>query len=507
MNKIKLRPYQQEAKDNIYKAFKDRGITKQLIVMATGLGKRILAVDIACHFKKILFICHKKELITQAFKEFEKLFPLQCGIIKAERFEIDKRFTIASAQTLYNRLNKIKPDTFDHIIVDEAHHFLAKSYLAPLHYFKPRLMLGYTATPRRFDGLNLSNLFEEITFKMGIEEGVTQNYLAKPEAYRIETQIDLSKIHKVAGDFNQKELSNKVNIPARNHFIVQKWEEITHKEPTIAYCIDIQHCIDLKETFEQHGYNPAIIVSKKSITPDREGTLKKFINGEVNPLINCEILTEGLDISDIGCILHCRPTMSETLYVQITGRGLRLKFDDFFQRYGHRTCFVLDFVDNCGKHSLISSYSLEKDKPLADRIFINTAEKEKKLKEIADRKGRDSKIDNMFTDTRKVNLLKLPEVSISSSIRMEEPATTGQIDWLKRLGVYDENVEYTKKQASEFITFSQASQWQIRWMAKHNYDISNGVTMGQYQKIKRLIEGREERKNNVFIPSDDRLTF
>jgi superfamily II DNA or RNA helicase len=502
---ITLRPYQQEAKDCIYKAFKERGIKSQLIVIPTGGGKRLMSIDIACHFKKVLFICHREELIIQAFNEFEKIMPFQTGIIKAERFDIDKRFVVASIQTLFNRLNRIDAECFDHIIVDECHHFASKTWVAPLHYFKPRLMIGYTATDKRLDGLNLANVFEEKVYEFPIEECIKQGYLAKPEAYKIQTMIDISKLHKIAGDFNQKELSASVNIPTRNHFIVNKWEELTKKEPTIAYCIDIKHCVDLKEIFEHHGYSPAIIVSDKTITPNRDETLNRFKTGELNPLINCEILTEGLDINDVGVIIHARPTMSETLYKQITGRVLRLKSDAFFEKYGHRTGIILDFVDNCGKHSLVNSTTLEKHKPLEDRIFLNTSEKEQRIKDIAEKKERDRKIANLYKETTKVNLLKLPEVTVWDSARMEEPATQAQLDWLIRLGVYDPDAEYTKKQASEFITFSQAAPWQIKKLAQWGYDVSEGVTVGQFQKIKRNLELKERGK--IPAPSSNKISF
>ena len=495
---IKLRPYQAEAKKAVYTAFKEKGITSMLITMATGLGKTVTFVDIARHFKKVLIVCHREELIMQAYNKIEKYFPFNVGIIKAQRFEIDKQVIVASVQTLYRRLNKMPENMFDHVIIDECHLYAAKTFLEPIHHFKPRLLIGYTATPKRMDGLNLSNIFEEHVFERGIYFGVKEGYLAKPEAYKIQTEINIDDVHKSRGDFQINELSDKVNTLIRNNFVVNKYKEICNGEQAVAYCVDIQHACDLRDVFRDHGFTCETIVSDKKITTDRKGILKDFNDGKIQILTNVEVLTTGWDCIDVGCILHARPTMSETLYIQITGRGLRPKTNAFFEKFGHRNCFILDFVDNCGKHSLINSASLEKHKPLEDRIFLNTQEKEERLQKLADKKERDIRIKNMYKDTQKVNLLKLPEVKVWESARMEEPATEKQLDWLKRLGVFDPDAEYTKKQASEFITYSQVAPWQMKWLAKRGYDVSEGCTIGQYKKIKRSLEQREAQTINTY---------
>lgn len=504
---ITLRPYQKEAKTAVKRAFKEDGITSLLVTMATGLGKTVTFVDIARHFKKILVICHREELIMQAYNKLELYFPLQVGIVKASRFEIDKKVVVASVQTLYNRIDRIQPEMFDHIIVDECHRYMAKTYIKTVRHFKPRLRIGYTATPKRLDGLDLTNLFEKHVFSRDIEFGVKERYLAKPEAYRIETLIDISKVKKARGDFKIGELSNKVNTPVRNNFIVNKYNEICNGEQVIAYCVDMKHACDLRDTFREHGHECEALVSDKEITPDRDGILNKFKKGKLQVLVNVEILTEGFDYEDVGAIINARPTMSESLYIQMTGRGLRPKSDNFKNKYNHDTCFILDFVDNCGKHSLINSSSIEKNKPLKDRIFLNTKEKEERIKGLKEKKEREARIKSITKETLKVNLLKLPDVKVFDSARMEEPATEKQLDWLKRLGVFDPKLEYTKKQASEYITHSPAAKRQINFLKARGYDTSNGVSIGQFQTIKRQIDGNATRKRRYPIPNSNRKSW
>lgn len=473
---MQLRKCQHEAKNAVKESFKS-GIDSQLVVMPTGTGKRFLSINIGRHFKRNLFIAHREELIEQAYYDYEKLNPFTTGVIKGKLFEIGKKNVIGSVQTLYNRLGKIPPDTFDHVIVDEAHMFRAKTYNETVRHFKPKLLIGYTATPKRHDGLSLANLFEEITYQYQLDEAINDEYLAKPDAYQIKTIVDLSKVGRVAGDFNQKQLSDKVDNELRNELVVQKYKQYCPKgEQFLCYAVDIQHAVHLKEQFEKHNIHTEVVVSDESITPDRRGTIEKFKSKKIQGLINVEILTVGFDYNDVGCLLMARPTQSETLYIQITGRGLRLKSKAFQEKFGHNRCKVLDFVDNTGKHNLINCYELDKGKPIEKRIFLPDEYKEKLLKT-----RRDIKIKHHLEKDKKIDLLKLPEVHVWDSIKMLEPATEAQLKWMKNIGVYEEGIEYTKKQASEFISNSKAAYWQIKKLIDLGYDVSTGVTIGQYQ--------------------------
>jgi superfamily II DNA or RNA helicase len=168
---IQLRPYQEKCKRAIKENY-DKGVREQLIVEATGLGKRLQSVELMRHFNRSLFIAHREELIGQAYDEIEKFWPMEVGIIKGQAFEIDKRIVVASVQTLQNRLDRIKPETFDYIVVDEAHNYLSPSYLRTIRHFKPKLRTAWTATPKRLDGLSLTNIAQELVFQYRIEDGM-----------------------------------------------------------------------------------------------------------------------------------------------------------------------------------------------------------------------------------------------------------------------------------------------------------------------------------------------
>ena len=490
---INWRPYQIEAKKAIKKKY-DEGINKQLIVQATGTGKRLAALDLVKHFRKSLFIAHREELIMQAYDEIEPYYPMNVGIIKGSLFEVDKKIVIASVQTLHNRLDRLVTDLFDLVIVDEAHRYMAKTYVKTVRYFTPKLLTGWTATPKRLDGLSLSNLFQEIVYQYTIENGVKDGFLANLEAYQIATRSDISQVGKVAGDFNQKQLSEKIDNPERNRLIVDKYlEYCKHEEQAVAYCIDIDHCYHLKEVFLEKGIITEVVVSDTERCPNRSEIIEHFRNGNIQVLINVEILTEGFDYSDIGCIIMARPTQSETLYIQVIGRGTRLKSQKFIERTGHDKCIVLDFVDNTGKHKLVNAWELEKDKPIEERIFLPESHRQKLLEE---REKRERRILARQGQDRKIDLFKLPEVKVWNSEKMLEPATEKQLAWMKNMGIYQDDVEYTKLMASELISNQPCYEWQVRWLAVHGYDVSKGASIGQYQKVKRAIDEKNKYSIN-----------
>jgi len=493
MDNIQWRPYQIDCKKAIKDHYK-KGITEQLIVEATGLGKRLQSINLIQHFKRTLFIAHREELIVQAYDDIIRFFPMQAGIIKAARFEIEKKIVVASVQTLYNRLDRIDPELFDLIIVDEAHHYVSPSYLTTLRHFKPKLTTLWTATPKRLDGLSLSNVAQRIVYEYRIESGIMDGWLANIDAYQVKTTVDLTGIKKVAGDFNKKELSERVDCQARNELIVERYGKYCKEEQAIGFCVDINHAYNLRDVFRTAGYKAETIVSDTERCPNRKELLQQFARGEIDVLTNVNILTEGYDYSDVGCIIMARPTQSESLYIQCIGRGTRLKSLDFEQKFGHSSCIVLDFVDNSSKHSLVNAYELERGKPLEDRIFISNSDRDKL---IGERERRIATLEADRQQDSKIDLLRLPKITVWQSKKMLEAATEKQLEWIKNLGVFQEGIEYTKAMASELIGAQKALPNHISWLRDRGYDVSGDVTRGQYSRVK-FTHDRKIANDNKF---------
>jgi len=496
MQSIQWRPYQIDCKKAIRENF-NKGVTEQLIVEATGLGKRLQSINLIQHFKRTLFIAHREELIMQAYDDIVRFYPMQAGIVKGPVFEADKKIVVGSVQTLYNRLDRMPPHMFDLIIFDEAHHIMAMSYLTVIRHFKPKLLTGWTATPKRLDNLSLSNVFEKIVFQYKIEDGVKAGWLANINAYQVQTQVSLEGIRKVAGDFNQKQLSERVDCPERNKLIVVRYDKYCSGEQALGFCVDINHAFNLRDAFRDAGYTAEAVVSDTDRCPNRTELVEQFKKGRIDVLTGVTILTEGFDYSDIGCILMARPTQSETLYIQMIGRGTRIKSDKFKEKFNHNTCTILDFVDNAAKHSLVNCYELEKGKPIEDRIFISDSDRNKL---IAERERRIVMMETTRAKDKQINLLKLPQVIAWQSEKMMEPATEKQMKWVKDLGFYQEGVEYTKQMASEIIGGQAALHWQVKWLQDQGYDVSGNVTRGQYSRVRYLFD----RKNKYKFQTNER---
>lgn len=481
----KIRDFQQEGITKVFDALKN-GIKRQLMVYATGLGKTFTSTCIMKEFKRTLWITHVEELIIQSARAIVHENPTATvGIIKQERFDIDHDIVVASIQTLHRRLEKIDPNTFDCIVIDEAHLAMAPTWLKAIGHFKPKLLLGLTATPERLDGISLGNLFDQITIEKGIDYGIQEGYLVELEGVRVSTNVDLDKVRTTAGELNSGDLSRTINTPERNRQIVSKWQEYCPDTSTIAFCVDMKHAQDLCEAFNNKGISSRFVVSDERLCPDRKEVIAGFKRGDFKVLTNVMILTAGFDHPPVETIITARPTKSKTVFLQQVGRGTRPIVDvsletkdlrrEVIKLSGKKKCTILDIVDATNRHQLINTFTLDKDKPLEEKTFMLEEVKQ----EIAFKVARQRKLEKERKADEKVNLIKLPEIKINNSPAMQEPATEKQLKWLKDLGYDVENIIYTKRDCSELISNSPAYKWQVDQLARNGYDVSKGVKLAQ----------------------------
>lgn len=504
-----LRPYQEQAIANIQDNLK-QGINKQLLILATGLGKTKTAVTMVerLGFKRVLWITHTEELVEQsalAFikDKFDSKFAdyveelgfinwvmgakgtfginepqFKMGIIKASDFYIDADVTIASAQTLYRRLDRIPEDYFDCIITDESHLFMAKSFIQPLNYFKPKLLLGLTATPHRMDGLSLGDVYDKIVFEYNIGEGVKDGYLCELDGIRIKTDLSLDNVKTTAGDLNIKELSNEINIPKRNKLIVDKYQEYATGKQGIFFCSDVQHAVDLSEMFNDYGISCKTVVGDEKITPERKKTISEFKQGKIQILTNVMVLTTGFDHPDVGVIGNATPTKSLTKYLQSIGRGTRLKSKEYVAKFG-QMCTILDFVDSSSRHKLINTWTLDAGKATEDKIFLTEAKKKELIEE---RLRRQAQVDNLYKKDERIQLLQLPEFYKFKSDKMKEPATPAQLEWINNLGYDIVNNNFTKQMCNDIISMLPCNKKELDYLKSKGYD-TTGATKGHYSRV------------------------
>lgn len=515
-----LRPYQEQSlcciEDDL-KAGKD----KLLLVLATGLGKTKVAVDLTerLNFKRVLFIADTEELIEQsalAFLEnkFNQEFAdhvdaigfinwvngakcnfenkdtqFRMGVIKADSFKIDAQVIVASAQTLYRRLDKIPEDYFDLILVDECHKYMSRTYIMPLQYFKPRLMVGLTASPYRMDGLSLGNLFDKITYEYNIADGIKNKYLCELDGIRIKTDVSLDSVRTTAGELNTKDLATEVNIPKRNRLVVEKYIEHATGRQGLFFCVDVQHAVDLSEMFLEYGISCKPVVGDQEVTPERKKTITEFKQGKIMVLTNVMVLTTGFNHPNVGCIGNVSPTKSLVKFVQQVGRGTRLKDKEYVDKFGQE-CKILDFVDSSSKHKLINCWQMDHGKSTEEKVFITDA---KRGFLIEERHKRNAQIDTLYKKDVKIKLVPLPETIFSTSVRMAEPATAAQLNVIERLGYNITNESYSKQMCNEIISALPAGKDKLEYLSSKGYDVSCGATNGQFSTVEWKIRNKYKR--------------
>jgi len=289
---------------------------------------------------------------------------------------------------------------------------------------------------------------------------------------------------------------------ARNELIVERYIKYCSGKQFIAFCVDVQHAMDLTEAFKNQGINTEFVVGDKELTTDRRGILSRFKQRELTGVSNVMILTAGFDHPNTGAILMCCPTKSLTKFLQQIGRGTRLKDEAYVAQFGQKVT-VLDFIDVTSKHRLINTYTLDEGKEIEQRIFV-TAEKKDKL--IQARIERTFKANQQQKDV-KIDLLKLPKVKMSDSIRMQEPATEKQLAFIKSLNYDIENINYTKAMCSEIISSMPAKEWQIKQLASAGYDVSKGVSYSEYQMAIKDIHERDAKANTERLKKEKKFPF
>jgi superfamily II DNA or RNA helicase len=504
-----LRPYQEQSLCNIEDDLKN-GNDKLLLVLATGLGKTKVAVDLTERLKakRVLFIADTEELIEQSalaflenkfnqefadhveaigfvnwangakcnFKNVDNEFRM--GVIKADAFQINATVVVASAQTLYRRLDKIPVDYFDLIIVDECHKYMSKTYIQPLNYFTPKLMVGLSATPFRMDGLSLGNLFQKITFEYNISDGIKNNYLCQLDGIRIKTDVSLDNVKTTAGELNTRELATEVNIPRRNRLVVDSYIKHAIGKQGIFFCVDVQHAIDLAEMFNEYGISCKPVVGDEKVTPERKKTIREFKDGKIQVLTNVMVLTTGFNHPEVGCIGNVAPTKSLVKFIQSVGRGTRLKSKEYVDKYG-QVCTILDFVDSTSRHKLINCWELDRVLNLEDRVFTTP---EKKQQILEERQRRVAHVENLYKKDEKISLIELPPAKQFAWKKMQEQATTPQLKWITDLGYDTTNVQYTKQQCADIISMESCSKREKDYLESKGYD-ATFATKGQYSTV------------------------
>lgn len=337
---IQLRDYQQECVDLINGKGKEG---RHLIAMATGLGKTAVFSNIKRR-GRTLILSHRDELVRQPEKYYEGS---SFGVEKAEEYADGEDVVSASVQSLArdSRLSRYAPDAFHTVIIDEAHHAAAPSYKKILDYFSgAKQILGVTATPKRGDGVRLTDVFDDILFSRDLRWGIQHSWLSSIRCERVVASYELAGVGMTGGDFNQGELdgvmdTETIAVAARTYL------DRCHGKGrhTLIYCVSIHICEVLHgiitSFLPEQDQGSVRILTGKTTAEERKSILEGFQDGSIRCIINCMVLTEGTDLPVCDAVINLRPTCNVSLYQQIVGRGTRL-YD------GKDYCLIIDIVPN-----------------------------------------------------------------------------------------------------------------------------------------------------------------
>ncbi|MFV0397767.1 MAG: DEAD/DEAH box helicase family protein [Bacteroidales bacterium] len=355
-----LRPYQIKAKEKIYRAWDiHRSVMLQ---MPTGTGKTILfsaiikEIELYYNTSKILVIAHREELIDQISSSLREKYKIDHGIIKSGVLE-DRKYNVqvASIQTLTKRLNNNWEETqFNFIIIDEAHHTLASTYLEVCNKYPEAKILGVTATPYRLNAEPFFPFFNILIESQSVFSFIKDGWLSEYEYYSIDKEslvqdiIDTISIDST-GDYSEREMIRKLDREDVKSSIINSYLKYAKGKKGIVYTISRGHNISIRDKYRKLGIR-AESIDSETPSADRKNIIALFRKGEVDIICNVNIFSEGFDCPDVEFIQLARPTLSLSLYLQQVGRGLRK----------HKGKEKVIFIDNVGLYNEFGLPSLKR---------------------------------------------------------------------------------------------------------------------------------------------------
>lgn len=318
-----------------------QGFARGLVVMATGLGKTLLAAfdSNRPEFRRVLFIAHREEILRQSRDAFRRVRTAgRFGFFLGADKDSEADVLFASIQTLQRNLDRFESDRFDYVVVDEFHHAAAPTYRQAIESFRPKFLLGLTATPDRLDGADLLALCgNNLVFECDLVEGIRQEKLSPFHYWGIKDVADYAPIPWRNGRFDPDKLAEAIETAQRAEQALAQWRERA-AGPALAFCTTIAHAEFMAGFFNQRGVRSVAVHSGPHSAP-RQGAVEDLRSGAIQVLFAVDVFNEGVDVPEIGTVLMLRPTDSPVIFLQQLGRGLRLSEDKSALQ-------VIDFVGN-----------------------------------------------------------------------------------------------------------------------------------------------------------------
>jgi len=322
---LQLRDYQEKAIAEIRRHYAQKS-RKVILQLATGAGKTATFCRMlqGCHErgKSAIMVVRGAKLVHQASERLTRE-GVPHGIWQAgNTTRTDERIHVASIDTLYTR--KIAPPA-DFLVFDETHLATGASYqwLTSHENYKKSFFLGVSATPYAATGLR--HVGDEVIYPISILQLIEKGYLVGAK-YRTPHTPDLKGVKKNAGDYTSASLMKRLNEDDEQEglkgSLVKEWREQCQGRPTLLFAVNIEHAKELGHELESAGARTAHIDGS---TPhaERDEIIHRLEQKEIDVITSVGVLTTGVDIPSLECLLICRPTTSYNLWIQMLGRGTR----------------------------------------------------------------------------------------------------------------------------------------------------------------------------------------
>ena len=341
MKEIKLFDYQENMKERIEKALRlHRSVMAQ---MPTGTGKTYLLTAVIDSFvsnnpmEKVWIVAHRRELVSQIDETVRKFHSYSASNTSSLLSSVKAM----SIQWLMRHYDEIEEEP-GMIVIDEAHHALAKTYKEMWERFPKAKFLGLTATPCRLNGKGFTDLFDVLVQSWAVPEFISKGRLATYDFVSIKSDgvtqrlIDSLQKRGADGDYQNKEMDMLLNKKPSIERLYRSLEEYAKDRKGIVYAINISHAQKITKLYQEHGVK-AIAIDSKTPAMKRQQDIEAFKKGDIQVLVNVDIFSEGFDCPDVEFVQLARPTLSLAKYLQMVGRGLRVA-------KGKKNCVIIDNV-------------------------------------------------------------------------------------------------------------------------------------------------------------------
>ena len=312
-----------------------------LVVLATGLGKTWLSAFDSQAFKRILFVAHREEILSQAIATYRAIRPHdELGRFTGAEKSTTAAVLFASIQTLSRQahLERFAADEFDYIVVDEFHHAEARTYRRLIEYFSPKFLLGLTATPERTDGADLLTLCDDnLVYRCDLVEGIRRGLLCPFRYFGVPDTVDYRNIPWRNKRFDEDELTKAVATQARAENALDQYRKRAGRR-TLAFCVSQKHADFMAAYLTDHGISAKAVHAGATSAPRAE-SLECLRDGSLSVVCAVDMFNEGVDVPELDTVMMLRPTESRIVWLQQFGRGLRRSNPE-------KTLTVIDYIGN-----------------------------------------------------------------------------------------------------------------------------------------------------------------